>query len=227
MNRSRATSVITRSATVALVALATATLTGCLSSAIPAGSPATPSTMPPSPTPTPSTSTPSTDTDVPASLSFDDGALLPESAYIEWGDALLIDDDWEVASPDDGNGSWTYGTVDGTCTAQFWQGFTSDVETVARDDSASSDAILATLLQEDVAAVSPHATDGGFSYQVGGNTDVEQRQITGQQDDRVWIMAARAFTATGVGVYLIVDCSGGDANAVFAEVVDKNAIIVQ
>ena len=39
-------------------------------------------------------------------------------------------------------------------------------------------------------------------------------------------MAARAFTATGVGVYLIVDCTGGDANAVFAEVTDSNPVVV-
>ena len=176
--------------------------------------------------PTPTQTTPNTDGDLPDALGFEDGALLPDTAYIEWGDSLLVDDNWDVVSPDDGNGTWTYGTVDGACTAQFWQGFTGDVQTTPGDDSASSDAILATLLQTDAATVTPSAIDGSFSYQVGGNTDVAQRQLTGQQDGRVWIMAARAFTATGVGVYLVVDCTGGDANAVFAEVTDKNAIIV-
>ncbi|MGO1803101.1 MAG: hypothetical protein ACTHZW_10860 [Microbacteriaceae bacterium] len=208
----------------ALSALTAVTLSGCMYSSIPAGSPTGATTD--DPTPVPTESTPSTDADLPVTLTFDDGALLPESVYIEWGDGLLTDDGWEVVSPDDGNGTWTYGTVDGTCTAQFWQGLTGDVETTPGDDSASSDAILATLLQTDAASVTPSASDGAFSYQIDGNADVEHRRLLGQQDDRDWIMAARAFTATGVGVYLIVDCTGGDANAVFAEVTDSNPVVV-
>ncbi|MGO2747877.1 hypothetical protein [Microbacterium sp.] len=201
-----------------IVAFAALPLSGCLAAQIPS-EPQT--NVEPSAAPEPTEPS----SDLPATLSFADGALLPESAYIEWGDSLMTDDGWEIAGADDGNGNWSYATTDGTCTAQFWQGFTSDVQTTPGDDSASSDAILATLLQTDAASVTPHATDGAFSYQTGGNADVEQRQITGEQDGRVWIMAARAFTATGAGVTLIVDCAGGDAQAVFAEVVDKNAIM--
>ena len=224
MNRSRASSSVARSGAAALVALAALPLSGCLYGAIPAGSPTTRTTE--APAPTPMDSTPGADAELPATLTFEDGALLPDSAYIEWGDSLLTDDGWQTVSPDDGNGGWTYGTIDGTCTAQFWQGYTSDIETTPGDDGASSDAILAALLQTDAASVSSHTADGAFSYQIGGNADVEHRQVTGQQEGRDWIMAARAFTATGVGLYLIVDCTGADANGVFAEVVDKNAIVV-
>lgn len=93
------------------------------------------------------------------------------------------------------------------------------------DDSASSDAILGSLLQTDAATITPNAVDGAFSYQTGGNTDVANRQVTGQDGDRTWIMAARAFATPGLGVYLIVDCTGGDANAVLSEVIEKNAIV--
>ena len=40
-------------------------------------------------------------------------------------------------------------------------------------------------------------------------------------------MAARAFTATGVGLYVIVDCTGGDLQATMAEVIDSNAVVIQ
>lgn len=85
--------------------------------------------------------------------------------------------------------------------------------------------MLAALLQTDAATITPSAVDGAFAYQSGGNTDVANRQVTGQDGDRTWIMAARAFATPGLGVYLIVDCAGGDANAVMSEVIDKNAIV--
>ncbi|WP_407359061.1 hypothetical protein LTA6_001454 [Microbacterium sp. LTA6] len=164
--------------------------------------------------------------ELPAALSFAQGQELPSTAYIEWGDGLMTDDGWTVVSPDNGDGGWKYGTADGTCTAQFWQGFIADVPVVAGDDSASSDAILGVLLKTDTATITPAATTGEFGYQPGGDGGVENRQVLGMEGDRSWIMAARAFTATGVGLYLIVDCTGGDANAVLAEVVEKNAIVV-
>ncbi|GAA1540364.1 hypothetical protein HD600_001038 [Microbacterium ginsengiterrae] len=221
MNRSAATSPLARTVTVACVGALALTLSGCVYSAIPADEAPRPSSSAPQETAEPE----GAESGVPSALTFDAGTALPASAYIEWGDSLMADDGWEITSPDDGNGSWTHGTVDGTCTAQFWQGFTGDVDTVPGDDSASSDAILATLLQTDPATVTAHASDGTFSYQVGGNADVDHRRLASGQDDRNWIMAARAFTATGIGVYLLLDCTGGDVEAVFAEVVDKNPII--
>lgn len=217
MSRSRSV----RLAAAAFIAVATLPLGGCVAAQIPS-EPETDVEPTSAPEPTESASAAEKP---PETLTFEDGALLPESVYIEWGDSLMTDEGWEVTSPDDGNGGWIYGTLDGTCTAQFWQGFTSDIQTTPGDDSGSSDAILAALLQTDAATVTQHATDGAFSYQIGGNADVANRQVTGQQDGREWIMAARAFTATGVGAYVIVDCTGGDVNAVFTEVVEKNAII--
>ncbi|WP_146008153.1 hypothetical protein [Microbacterium aurantiacum] len=164
--------------------------------------------------------------DLPDGLSFDQGQELTETAYIEWGDGLMTDDGWTVVAPDNGDGGWTYGTADGACTARFWQGYIADVPVTAGDDSASSDAMLAALLQSDAATITPAATTGEFNYQISGSGGVENRQVLGVEGERSWIMSARAFTRTGVGVYLIVDCTGGDANAVLAEVIDKNAIVV-
>ncbi len=224
MTSTRSVTPTFRFAAAAVVALATLPLSGCLFSAIPTQAPATDG-----PISTPDATAPETTApggDLPAALTFEAGAQLPETAFIQWADGLMTDDGWTVASPDDGNGSWTYGTIDGACTAEFYQGLASDAGFTPGDDRASSDAILAILLQADPAEIAQHAVDGSFGYQIGGSGDVAHRQLTGQQDGRTWIMAARAFTATDAGVYLIVDCTGADAATVFDEVVEKNAIIV-
>lgn len=211
-----------RLVTIAAVASTALSLSGCLYAQIPDQAPtidAVTTDEPDAPTDEPTG-------DLPLTLGFADGRDLPTTAYIEWGDALMTDDGWVTESPDDGNGGWSYATVDGSCTAQFWQGLTSDVAVVAGDDSASSDAVLAVLLQSTAAAITPLATTGEFSYQVGGSGGVEHRQVVGAEGERTWVMAARAFTAVGVGLYVIVDCSAGDATAVMAEVADKNAIVV-
>lgn len=216
---------LVRLAAVSAVALAVLPLSGCLYAQIPAS---TPDDDGPTPTPTASASEGTSGGDLPSTLTFGEGADLPATAYIQWGDGFIVDDGWKIVKPDDGNGGWTYGTIDDTCTAQFWQGLIPDVPTVAGDDSASSDAMLAVILGEsDASAITPLATTGGFTYQVGGNTDVENRQVDGEAGERRWSMAARAFTATGVGLYVIVDCTGGDIEATMAEVVEKNAVIVQ
>jgi hypothetical protein len=211
-----------RLVTIAAVAAATLSLSGCLYAQIPDEAPTTDvvtTDEPDAPTDEPSG-------DLPLSLGFAEGQELPATAYIEWGDGLMTDDGWVTESPDDGNGGWSYATADGSCTAQFWQGLTSDVAVVAGDDSASSDAILAVLLQSNAAEITPLATTGEFSYQVGGTGGVEHRQVVGAEGERTWVMAARAFTAVGVGLYVIVDCTTGDAGAIMAEVADKNAIVV-
>lgn len=227
MTRISQVSPLVRLAAASVVALAVLPLSGCLYAQIPVN---VPDGDGPDPSPTASPSAqPSEGSsgDLPSALTFADGNDIPSSAYIQWGDGFIADDGWKIVEPDDGNGGWTYGTVDDTCTAQFWQGLISDVPTVPGDDGVSSDAMLAVILGEsDAAAITPLSTTGGFSYQVGGNTDVENRQVMGADADRQWAIAARAFTATGVGLYVIVDCTGGDIDVTMAEVVDKNAVVI-
>lgn len=227
MTRISQVSPLVRLAAASVVALAVLPLSGCLYAQIPVN---VPDGDGPDPSPTAIPSEQPSDEpsgDLPSSMTFADGTDIPASAYIQWGDGFVVDDGWKIVKPDDGNGGWTYGTVDDTCTAQFWQGLIPDVPTVAGDDSVSSDAMLAVILGEaDAAAITPLSTTGGFSYQVGGNAEVENRQVLGQEADRQWEMAARAFTATGVGLYVIVDCTGGDIDATMAEVIDKNAVVI-
>lgn len=208
-----------RLASTAIAAVAVLSLSGCLYAQIPAGSPTY------IPSSSPETDAPS-DESSGSTLTFAEGLDLASDTYIEWGDGLVVDEGWKIVSPDDGNGGWTYGTVDGTCTARFWQGYTTDVPVVAGDDSASSDAILGVLLQTPTSEVTPLATTGEFSYMAGGNGGVETRQVVGVDGSRTWLMAARAFTQTGVGLSVVVDCTAADAEATLAAINEENAVVV-
>ena len=223
MTRTSQISPLLRLAAAAVVVTAVLPLSGCLFAQIPTGGPSesAPSSGPEA------TDEPAEEPAGGSTLTFDEGQELSSSPYIEWGDGFLADDDWKSVTPDDGNGGWTYGTLDDTCTAQFWQGRTSDVAVVDGDDSASSDAILGVLLQTPTADITPVATTGEFSYLVGGAGGVETRQVVGTEGGRTWTMAARAFTATGVGLYVIVDCTGGiGAEATMDLVNEANAVVV-
>ncbi|MFK3677585.1 hypothetical protein ACI2IP_07630 [Microbacterium sp. NPDC090218] len=204
----------------AIVTLAVLPLSGCLYSQIPVGAPSPTSSVAPDSTDAP------VEGEQSATLTFEEGLDLSSSARIEWGDGFIADDRWEIVSPDDGNGGWTYGTVDGTCTVRFWQGNIADLPVVPGDDSASSDAVLGMLLQVPTAEVTPLATTGEFSYFTGGSGGVEMRQVVGQEGSRSWLMAARTFTQTGASLYTIVDCTAGDAEATMAAVNEANAIVV-
>lgn len=206
-----------RLAAAAIVTVIALPLVGCFSTQIPAASPSTAS----SPTASPPVSETSRST-----LTFDEGAELSPTAFIQWGDGFMTDEDWQTVSPDDGNGGWTYGTLDGACTAEFWQGTITDPPMVDGDDSASSDQILALIVQSSAEEITPLATTGEFSTPVGGAGGVENRQVTGAEGDRSWMIAVRAFSQMDAVLYVIVDCTGADATATMDVVNEKNSIVV-
>jgi hypothetical protein len=215
-----------RAAAAIVVGLAVLPLSGCLYAQIPEHPAAVES---PHTSEEPSEAPSSEPTDAPSGdgLSFADGASLPASAHIEWADGFFMDDGWTVTSPDDGNGGWAYGTTDGTCVARFWQGDVSGLPLVAGDDSASSDALLAYVIGDASAAdITPLAVTASLGYGTGSNTALDARQVVGEDGDRRWVITARAFTANAHGVYVIADCTGGDLEAVFAEIVEKNPVVV-
>lgn len=208
-----------RLALAAVIAAAALPLSGCLSIAIPDETQVPEETVTPKPTE-------DADVDEDASgdgISFADGATLPGSTYIEWGDGLFADDGWDLTSPDNGTGGWGYTSADGACTASFWQGTTEGL-TLAGDDSTDSDAVLGYVLEAATADVTAVATDTELGYLVGGSGGVDARMVKGEDGDRNWAIVARSFTAVGVGLYVIVDCTGGDFDTALDEVVEKNAI---
>lgn len=197
-----------RLAAAAIVTVIALPLVGCFSTQVPAASPSAAS---------PSAS---------ETLTFDEGAELSPTAFVEWGDGFMTDENWQTVSPDDGNGGWTYGTLDGACTAEFWQGNISDAPMVDGDDSASSDEMLALMVQSSAEEITPLATTGEFSTPIGGAGGVENRQVRGAEGDRSWMIAVRAFTQMEAVLYVIVDCIGADAAATMDVVNEKNTIIV-
>lgn len=210
-----------RLAAVALVAAAALPLSGCLYASIPSGGQVT---SEPVDTPSP---TATADDEVVATgegLSFADGATLSSGTYIEWSDGFFTDDGWDLTSPDDGAGNWGYTSVDGACTVSFWQGLTDGL-TLVGDDSNDSDALLGYVLSAPTAEVTAAAADAELSYLTPGAGGLDARVIRGEEDGRTWTVTARSFTAVGVGLYVIVDCTGGDFDAAADAVVDKSAVL--
>src|SRR5690606_9171155 len=165
MTSTRATTPIVRLAAAAIVATAILPLSGCLYGSIPAEPPVVDE---PISSPEPTDDAPvDAGGELPDTLTFEAGALLPGSTYVEWSDGLMMDDGWDLTSPDTGNGTWGYTLVDGTCTAAFWQG-TLDGLTPSGDDSTDSDAVIAFFLNAEVSDVTTAAKDTELSYQFGG-----------------------------------------------------------
>jgi hypothetical protein len=160
-------------------------------------------------------------------LSFADGASLTASSTAEWGDGMVLDDDWTLTSPDDGNGNWGYTSADGSCTVAFWQGSIGDVDTSSGDDRIVSDEMLATLLSASDADIAEYGFDTGFAYQIPGNDEAEARAIVGDDGTTQWIMAARALSGPGLGFTVTIDCTGGDdPEDVLDDVNELSALIV-
>lgn len=223
MNRAPRHTTVRSAAALSALALALP-LSGCLASMIPDERPA--------PAPTPAESTPPSppETDQPDAggapdrLTFEAGADLSPNTVVQWGDGLMLDEGWEVVSPDDGNGGWTYGTVDGVCTAQFWQGTVFALQ--GEDDRAASDFMLASILGAEVSQLEGHAADGEFSYLSPGNAGVDHRYVVAADGDRSWRASVRAFTATKAALYVIVDCASPDSSTVVDEVLLKMSVLV-
>jgi hypothetical protein len=167
-----------------------------------------------------------TTTDDPAgagTLTFD-GDSLPQGGRVEWSDGLIADAGWKVDKPDDGNGHWSYATVDGVCTVQFWQGTTTP--SGAKDDRGASDLMLATLTQAAIDDVTAAAADLGLKNATTGDYDIDSRAVQGDNDAATWVIQARVFEKAGVGLYFILDCTDGSASSVADEIVEKDPILV-
>jgi hypothetical protein len=214
-------------AALTLAAVALLSLSGCvLSQPTPADD--TPKTASPSPTPSAEAPDDEPTDGSGASLTFDGGNDLAVGDSIQWGDGFLGDEGWDIASADDGNGRWSYQTIDRTCTVTFWQGTVgAELATTPGDDLASTDALLAFVLSKDAAAVADAAQTGEFSYQLGGEGSVDNRQVFGGgEGGRGWILSARVFTSADIGLWRMIDCTGSDPSSVYLDVDDKSPVIV-
>lgn len=213
-------------AAAALVAVSTITLSGCFGFGAPDSAAPSPESSR-SPEPTSTTGDQPVDGTTGPTLTFAQGSDLTTGDFVQWSDGFMTDEGWQIDTPDDGNGSWTYRTVDGACTVQFWQGTTAGTPVAeSGDDSLASDELLALVLGSDAATVSPAAGTDAFSYQLSGTGAVENRFVTGDDGEHAWMLSARAFTALDAGLWQLIDCTGGDPGAVRSDVQDKSAVIL-
>lgn len=220
-SRSRTTAAAIRLSAAGLLVAAALPLSAC-------GFPFTPYTggaknldVTSAPTPTDSTTDDSSGS---GTLHFGD-ASLPAGRHVEWSDGLIADARWKVATPDDGNGNWSYATVDGLCTVHFWQGTSSS--TGGKDDREASDLMLAALTQATIADVTAAASDRPFQDATSGGADIDSRAVQGQNDTATWVIQARVFEQAGAGIYFILDCTDGNAQVVAQEIVEKDPILVR
>lgn len=131
----------------------------------------------------------------------------------------LLDD----GEPDDG--SWSYASGDGDCTADFQQSRLEE-DSATPGDREASDALVA-LWSEDPDGFAPEdAVDQGFALGVPGNDLVAMRLIEGSASGGRSVTAARAFTGPLLGLAITVTCSTGDPLNALELLAAKSAIQV-
>ena len=197
----------------ALVAVSALLLSGCAIG--PGSDSASPPPFPADPKHLERAEEPGDAGDVPAELTFEAGAELPEDWSVQWGDPFMADERYSVESADDGNGGWAYRDNETQCVIRFWQGTVSDMDPTA-GDRAATDALLATILDVTPEDIQTYAVDDSIPELVGGSVDV--RTVSGDTEEGLtWVDSVRAFTVLSAGLYVGVECPAGqDALDVYA-----------
>lgn len=163
-------------------------------------------------------------------LTFEAGNDLPAGSQPQFGENLSANPDWQVASADDGEGSWAYTSIDGLCQAAFSQHrLEGTVTSIPDDDRATTDALLAHLLTLSPDELATGVVDGTVGYgELGQPATTDVRAVAASDPDSgQWLMAARAFASLGIGLSVDLACKpGADSPLVFAEVLAGTTIVV-
>jgi hypothetical protein len=160
-------------------------------------------------------------------LTFEAGNDLDSSTLAQFADPFIVDSEWKVASPDDGNGNWSYLDPSGLCTVSFHQGgLGGEVPVTDGDDRATTAEFLAVVLSTEASTITGKAVDSTISYNFEGAGAVDTLMMQGTDEDGSnWKLAGRAFGELGSGLYVDVTCdAGGDVEAVYNTVTTKAAI---
>lgn len=162
-------------------------------------------------------------------LSFEAGNDLTAGTVAQFSDPFVVDSDWTVVSPDDGQGNWSYLDPSGLCTVSFHQGgMGGEVAVTTGDDRATTQDFLAVVLKTDASTIAGKATDSTISYNFEDLGTVDTLLMQGTDDDGSnWKLAGRAFGELDSGLYVDVTCKpGGDLDSVYDTVTTKAAITV-
>lgn len=160
--------------------------------------------------PAPSASSDLDREDVPDNLSFEAGADLDQRFMPQWGDSMLADEGFAVASPDNGNGGWSYTHLASKCTVAFWQGNVGDLPPV-EDDRALSDEVLAYYFDDTAESVTPYAVDDSLPLHIDRSGEFEVRTVRGARSEsgEEYLVSARGIAGLKAGYLLSVTCAPG------------------
>lgn len=198
------------------ITAATLVFTGCANSA-PSPEPSTSDEKPddkPSSEPSPSEEEPAdveepAEGDLPETMSFEDGALLPSDAQLQWADSMFTNDEYVVKSEDNGQGAWSYTRIASGCDIAFWQGQMTDLANTP-DDRQMTVELIAGVLQAPEEKVTEVAIQTEVDYQLSGAGGVDALMVGGENDDKTsWILAARAFHTTSMSMFVTINCPAG------------------
>lgn len=144
-------------------------------------------------------------------LAFDHGADLVASSAAQWVDAPLMEDvSWTFDDGEPDDGTWSFASADGDCTAEYEQSRLDEHDGGTLGDREASDELLASSLEDPDSFVPEDAVDGAFALGLPGNDFVATRLIEGSEPGFRWVTAARAFTGPLLGFRITVSCSEGD-----------------
>lgn len=158
------------------------------------------------------------------SLDFEAGADLVESSEAQWVDGPLMDDaSWTFDDGEPDDGSWSFASVDGDCTADYEQSLL-DEQYGDLGDRDASDELLSLWLDdpEDIA----FAVDGHFALGVPGNDLLAMRLIEGEDSAGRWVTAVRALAGPLFGFAVSVTCAEGDPLDALELLMAKSAVQV-
>lgn len=214
------------SSTLPLTVLAILALTGC-SILGPAQSSTSTSESLAEETPTPAVTAltdPTPASGAPETMTFDDGADIDPDALPQWTDSLLTNEEWDVSSPDNGAGRWEYATVDGACTASFYQGEITDM--TSTDDRDASEFILAAVVQRPQEWVATTASTAKGYYLQSGGKDADFLLLTGESAGTSLTFVARGFAQTTSALTMTMTCTEGDSYSTVEDVLSETGVFI-
>lgn len=160
-------------------------------------------------------------------LDFDEGHDLVETSGAGWVDRELAEDaSWEFVDDTPDDGSWSYESTDGDCTAEFEQSYLDEYTRSFGEDRVASDELLSIWLALPVDEVTDAATDGGLGLGVPGNDLVAARLVEEEGGSGGTVTAARALVQPGFGFVIAVECRTSDPRNALERVIAKSAIQV-
>ncbi|GAA0992606.1 DUF4190 domain-containing protein [Subtercola frigoramans] len=165
-----------------------------------------------------------------ADLTFEAGTKLTPDSIPQISDGLLGTAGWKAGLAKGAEGTWTYISADNLCRTTFHQGpLDPKVTVTAGDDLATTESYLALIDKTTSDDVTANASDDYINQNVvDADSVVQTRAMSGtDQSNNSFITTARAFAASGQGVFVDVTCRPtADITSVITEVLDSSAILI-